>query len=71
VVVQPATISPLPLERPFDRLTVLRNVEGPHILNICYRGQPLCRGGLYARPREGINPPEADKPLPYVRFRVP
>jgi hypothetical protein len=22
-------------------------------------------------PREGVNPPEADKPLPYIRFRVP
>ncbi|MBW2172913.1 MAG: hypothetical protein JRF69_13295 [Deltaproteobacteria bacterium] len=25
-----------------------------------------CRGGLYALPRAGVNPPEADKPRPYI-----
>jgi len=30
--------------------------------------EQACRGGLYALPRAGMNPPKADKPRPYIFF---
>jgi len=55
VVVQPATTPPVPLERPFDRLTVLSNVEGPPVPNIYHRAAPPAianRSGEAGGPKE-------------------
>jgi hypothetical protein len=55
VVVQRATIPPMPLEgpldTPFDKLTVLSQIEGPRILTIHRRAAPMW--GRALRPPAG------------------